>query len=106
MRKSQVIRSKKKSKYTIRSKFIVRSKFSCSQNRRQKVFNRGALRFFRGAYTFVQGGLNAKTLFIYSIAYFNLGGLGALFGAAKPTKAPPWRRDCLQQSFFSLLIFF
>jgi len=25
------------------------------QNRRQKVFNRGALRFFRGAWTFVQG---------------------------------------------------
>jgi len=36
----------------------------------------------------VQGSLNAKTLFIYSISYFNLGGLGALFGVAKPTKGP------------------
>jgi len=30
----------------------------------------------------------------YSISYFNLGGLGALFGGNKPTKAPPWRLDC------------
>jgi len=37
----------------------------------------------------MQGGLNAKTQFIYSISYFNLGGLGALFGGAKPTKVPP-----------------
>ena len=43
----------------------------------------------------MQGGLNAKTQFIYSISYFNLGGLGALFGGTKPTKVPPlWRRDC------------
>jgi len=32
--------------------------------------------------------LNAKTLFVYSISYFNLGGIGALFGGAKPTKDP------------------
>jgi len=25
------------------------------------------------------------------------GGLGALFGGAKPTKAPPWRRDWPEQ---------
>jgi len=24
--------------------------------------------------------------------------LGALFGGAKPTKAPPWRRDCLHRN--------
>jgi len=58
------------------------------QNRRQKVFDRGALRFFRGVWTFVQEGLNAKTLFTYSNSYFNLGRLGALFGEAKPTKTP------------------
>jgi len=32
--------------------------------------------------------LKAKSLFIYSVSYFNLVGLGALFGGAKPTKAP------------------
>jgi len=31
---------------------------------------------------------------ISNVSYFNLGGLGALFGGAKPTKAPPWRRSC------------
>jgi len=37
-----------------------------------------------------KGLVNAKTYFIYSASYFNLGGLGALFGVAKPTKAPSW----------------
>jgi len=50
------------------------------QNRSQKIFN-------RGSWTFVQGVLNTKTLFIYSISYFSLGRLGAFFGGAKPTKA-------------------
>jgi len=36
----------------------------------------------------VQGRLNAKTLFFYSVSYFNLGGLGALFEGDKPTEAP------------------
>jgi len=35
----------------------------------------------------VQWGLNAKTQFIYSISYFNLGGLEFVW-RAKPTKAP------------------
>jgi len=35
--------------------------------------------------------LNAKTLFIYSISYFYLGGLGALFGGLSPPK--PSRGD-------------
>jgi len=29
-----------------------------------------------------------KTPLIYSVSRFHLGGLGALFGGAKPTKAP------------------
>jgi len=37
---------------------------------------------------FVQGGLNAKTLFICSVSHFNLGGLGALFGGITPPKPP------------------
>jgi len=35
-----------------------------------------------------------KTPLIYSVSRFNLRGLGALFGRAKPTKAPQWRREC------------
>jgi len=35
-----------------------------------------------------------KSQLIYSVTYFNLGGLRALFGGTKPPKAPPWRRDC------------
>jgi len=44
------------------------------------------------------GGLDiiklTKTPLIYSVSRFNLGEIGALFGGDKPTKAPPWRRDC------------
>ena len=29
-----------------------------------------------------------KSLMIYSVSYFDLGGLGTLFGRTKPTKAP------------------
>ena len=63
------------------------------QNRRQKVFNSGALHLCRGSWMFVQRGLNAKTLFVYSDSYFHLGRLGALFGRSKPARAPPWQRD-------------
>jgi len=55
------------------------------QNRRQKVFNRGALRLCWRAWTFVQGVLNAK-LFIYRLSYFDLGELGALFGGIRTPK--------------------
>jgi len=47
-----------------------------------------------GGFTFVQGGLNVcargfeRKNCIHSVSYFNLGGLGTLFGGAKPTKAP------------------
>ena len=44
----------------------------------------------------MQGGLNAKTLFIESISYFNLGRLGAFFRGAKPTKDPRGDRTGLQ----------
>ena len=67
---------------------------SATQNRRQKVFNRGALKFCGVC---LCGVLDITKLtkipLVYSVSRFNLGGLGALFGGAKPTKAPPWRRD-------------
>jgi len=48
-------------------KLILHPAMWVHQNRRQKVFN-------RGCFTFVQGVLNATTVFIYSVSYFNLGG--------------------------------
>jgi len=40
----------------------------------------------------VRGGLDIenfiKSPLIYSVSYFDLGGLGTLFGGVKPTKAP------------------
>jgi len=56
-------------------KLILHPAMLVHQNRRQKVFNRGELRLCSGAGTFVQGVLNAATLFIYSVSYFNLGEL-------------------------------
>ena len=53
------------------------------QNRRQKVVNRGFYDLCGGA----SHSNLTKIPLIYSVPYFNLGG-------AKPTKAPPWRRDC------------
>ena len=59
------------------------------QNRRQNIFNRELF--------VCPGGLDiiklTKTPLIYSVSRFNLGGVRALFGGAKPTKAHPWRRD-------------
>jgi len=63
------------------------------QNRRQKVFNREALRFCRR----LDIPNFTKTPLIYSVSYFNLGGLGALFGGLSPPN-PPWRRDYLVPS--------
>jgi len=37
-----------------------------------------------------------KIPLVYSVSYFNLEGVVALFGEAKPAKAPPWRRVCLR----------
>jgi len=69
---------------------------SRTQNRRQKVFNRGALQFCDGALRLC-GILKivklTKTPLIYSVSRFNLGGLGALFGGLNPPKPLPWLRD-------------
>jgi len=53
------------------------------QNRRQNVFN-------KGGFTFVQAGLNATALFIFSVSYFNLEGL-----------RPPWQRYCGAHGFLA-----
>jgi len=53
------------------------------QNRRQKVFNRGALRFCGGVWV-CAGGLDAlkidKTQLIYSVSCFNLGSWSFVWG--------------------------
>jgi len=50
-----------------------------------------------GGFAFVPGTLDIKKMIkppmTYSVSYFDLGGLVLCLGA-KPTKAPPWRRDC------------
>jgi len=46
-------------------------------------FQNGALRLFGGAWHYK---INQNST--YSVSRFNLGGLGALFGGAKPTKPP------------------
>ena len=61
------------------------------QNRRQKVFNRGALSFYGGS-DILNIDNNSTD---YSVSPFNLGELGTLFGGVAPTKTP-WRRDCSQ----------
>jgi len=38
-----------------------------------------------------------KTPLVYSVSFFNFGGFGALFGWAKPSKAPP-RGDGTEQT--------
>jgi len=78
---------------------VMTHQVQCNQNRRPKVFNRGALRFFMWGMNVCAGDLNAKTLFIYSISDFNLGALGALFGGYKPTKVQLWRRDAMYYSY-------
>jgi len=55
------------------------------QKRRQKVFNTRALRFFGGAWH----SKNWQNYTDLSCSVFQ-------FWGAKPTKAPQWRRDCLE----------
>ena len=64
-----------------------------TQNLRQKVVNKEALRLCGGGglYVCAEGAWNSKltkVALIYKVSYFNLGGIGALFGGDKPTKAP------------------
>jgi len=62
--------------------------YSCSetiQNRCQKFFSSGALRLCRQACCLLKFD---QTPLIYSVSYYNLRGLGALFVGAKPTKTP------------------
>jgi len=40
-----------------------------------------------------------KIPLIYSVPYFNLGGVGAFFGGISPQKPSPWQRDWLQNHF-------
>ena len=61
-----------------------------TQNRRQKVFNRGTLRFCGGLWVCPGGAWHRKidkNSTDYSVSCFNLGGLEALSGGAKPPKA-------------------
>jgi len=63
----------------------------CNQNCHEKVFNRELY--------ICAGGLDILKMIIpliYSVSYFNLGGLGALFAGTRPIKALPWRQDWLQ----------
>jgi len=62
-------------------------------------FKTVARKFSTGGLCSSAGGIDftklTKTPLIYSVSRFNLGGgLGALFGGAKHTKASPWLRDC------------
>jgi len=59
------------------------------QNRRQKVFNRGALRLWGRAWHYKL----TETPLIYSVSRFNLGKRGTLYRGLSPPK-PPWRQDC------------
>jgi len=54
-----------------------------------KIFNRG-LHVCAGWFDIVK---IDKTPMIYSVSYFNLGGLGTLFGGLIPAKPLPCRRD-------------
>jgi len=58
----------------------------------------GGLCSSAGGFSFVRGGLDIiklnKTSLIYSVSRFTLGGWSFVWGG-KPTKASPWRRDCL-----------
>jgi len=69
-----------------------------AQNRRQKVVNKWPLRLCGGGFTFVQGRLDIKNWqkfhWFIVLQISNLWGLELCLGGAKPTKAPPWRRDC------------
>jgi len=68
------------------------------QNRRQKGFNRDLCSSAWGGLCVCAGGIDIiklpKIPLIYSVSNSIWGGLEICLGA-KPTKAPPWRRGCL-----------
>jgi len=76
------------SKYTLSSSrgFIL----GTTQNSRQKVFTRGALRLCRRAWHCEK---LIKTQVVCSVSHFNSGELGTLFGGDKLTRAPHWWRN-------------
>lgn len=67
---------------------------------RQKVFSRG-IPICAGVVDIIHF---RKTRLICSVSYFDLGGLRALFGGAKPAKALPWRRDYASSSNLEVLL--
>ena len=61
------------------------------QNRRQEVVNRGAFRLCGGALRSCREDCHSnltKIPLTDSVSYFNLGGLGALFGGLTPPRPP------------------
>ena len=58
-----------------------------------------ARKFTTGGLCVCAGGLDiqklTKAALSHTLSCFKLERLGALFGGAKPTKATPWRRDCM-----------
>jgi len=68
------------------SRYVSKHFVECRmQNRHQKVFSRGALHLCRGLGIVKIG----KIPLIYSVSYFNLGLLGALFGGLVAHQSPP-----------------
>jgi len=63
-----------------------------SQNRRQKFFNKGALRLCRGV-AILKFDKNSSDLQYF---IFHLMGLRDLLGGELSPPKPPWRRDCLK----------
>jgi len=60
----------------------------------------------QGGFTFVQGGLDNQiwqNFHWFIVFQFSIWGLEALFGGAKPTKAPPWRWDRLRHKLPKLV---
>jgi len=81
------------------------------QNRRQKIVDRGTLRLCRGALRSCRGAWHSnlnKIPLIYSVSYFNLGGLElCLGGLSLPNPPSPWQRDSTGVNKISdLLLFF
>ena len=77
--------------YTLLTLLLPEKWATLHQNTRQKIINRGALRLCKGGLTFKFD----KNFMIYSVSYFRLGGLRALFGGLSPPKLPHGDRTAL-----------